>query len=398
MTATKDIESAATAQPAPKHREATTCRFIFRSVIFGLCLILFLWHGYFLISFYLAFNTQITSNLTFADTFDLPGVTLCFKNDQLTSSGPQSPVADEVFKRYFKEKEKETAEIKCSLMIPTLNQVTGSVDSSPIACKDIAPILESVNYGMGQKCYTFFSRIGMRRREQRSMRVRDPRSGLLNSRDGDLLRLEIDFGRNTLIDDIEASVSIHQGTELPNSWQKVSKIKPGNKYMASFSKIVEKRLPSPYVTACKNYGYREEATQSEVGNSSSPVAMDRNTARSRYECIDQCLLDLYRQKCNCLPADINIRRQLLKPSDSFCTNAKCQHLRVYGQDVCESLPACKPECKREMYDFVTETSDSGTSQVLYHYINSQGRGKVGPYAGRPMVPGHLQTYGLHVSR
>lgn len=406
MTAIKFTEPRSSENSVPKSISNTgrrACPTVARLIVFLLCMVLFFWHGFYLIKFYLSFSTQIATNLSYAEVFDLPGVTICHKTDQTNSASGPTP-ADEVFKRYFNEREKETAEIKCNLMIPTLNQATGSVDSSPIACKDVAPVLESINYGMGQKCLTFFSRIGLRKRDQRNLQVRSPRGGLLTSRDGDLVRLEIDFGKSTLADDIEVSMAIHQGNELPSSWQKVSKLKPGNKYMTSFSKIIEKRLPSPYSTKCRMYGMKEDDDGMDSRNGSSNATPSMNNSknrsvRSRYECVDVCLLELYRQKCNCLPTDISIRRQLLKPTDSFCTNPKCQNLRVYGQDVCENLPECKPECRREIYNFFTEVSDSGTSQVLHYYINSQGRGKIPLYSGRPMIqPGHLQTYGLHVSR
>lgn len=393
MTAsTKDPEASLNSDSKSKNW-CKSCGVFTRFAVFFLCLVLFFFHGYFLITFYLSFSTQIATNLTYSEVFDLPGLTLCFKSDQLTSP-PAS--ADEVFRRNFNEKE-ETNDVKCNLMIPTLNQITGSVESSPMPCKDVAPVMKSINYGMNQKCYTFFSRIGLKPREQRNLRVRHPRSGLINSRDGDILRLEIDFGKANLADDIEASVSIHHGNELPTSWHRVSKIKPGNKYITSFSKITEKRLPPPYETKCKNYGIKVDYAEDSNSNETDEAAGRESSVRSRYECIDQCLIDLYRQKCNCLPADINIRRQLLKPTDSFCTNPKCQQLRVHGQDVCEKLPDCKAECQKVMYSFFTEVSDPGTAQVL-HYINSQGRGRPGFYAGRPMVTsGHgSQTYGLHV--
>lgn len=381
-----------------------SCAIFTQLIVFTLCFILFVCHAYFLITFYFSFSTQIATNLTYAEVFDLPGLTLCFKSDQLPT--PASTSADEVFKRNFNEKE-ETTDVKCNLMIPTLNQITGSVESSPMPCKDIAPILKSINYGKNQKCFTFFSRLGLQQREQRNMQISRSRHGLINSRDGDILRLEIDFGKLNSLDEVEASIAIHHGNELPNSWHRVSKIKPGNKYLTSFSKIIEKRLPPPYKTQCKDYTIKVDYAptngnynDTDNGESQNDNNMGRDfSIRSQYECIDQCLLDLYRQKCNCLPADINIRRQLLKPTDSFCTNAKCQHLRIHGQDVCENLPDCQPECKKEMYTFFTEISDSGTAQMLNYYINSQSRGRPNFYAARPMVTsGHgLQSYGLQVS-
>ncbi|XP_053209962.1 uncharacterized protein LOC128393776 [Panonychus citri] len=418
------------------------CDSLFQGIIFVICCFLFVSQSMMLIKVYYSFPTTISTNLTFDEMFDLPSVTLCFKSDLKPGSVEQ---ATEVFKRNFNmdDKSSKDEDIKCNLMIPTINSVTGLSEVSPVACNEIVPTVESINFGLGKKCYTFFSKLGKSTRSSRELKVRAPRyyspsdggadggNGLLTTKNGDLLTLEIEFGRKhivdplTISDDLGVSLSIHQSNELPLGTQKISKLKPGYNYLVTFDKIVEKRMPPPFRNGCDQYksnnNNKEKVNQPANGGDSLESVKQsaddleeivslhsHKSPRSKYDCVDQCLLTLYRETCNCLPSDINVRRDLLRATDTFCTNTKCQSLQIHRAEFCATLPRCKPNCEDEVYNFVTEVADSqSTSMVLSHYINSQKHRTASPsrptnynngggyIMGRPMIPNsQFQSYGL----
>ncbi|XP_025018395.1 uncharacterized protein LOC112539834 [Tetranychus urticae] len=251
-----------------------------------------------------------------------------------------------------------------------INQVTGTFEVSPIPCHEIVPTLESINFGLGKRCYTFFSKLGKPIRSSRDLKVRWSRfsdegggNGLLTTKNGDLMTLEIVFGRKpnmeAFTDDLDASISIHQSNELPLSSQKISKLKPGYNYLITFDKIIEKRMPPPFRTGCDQYKQTMNGNNEQVNtgklvderNFMGIVSPHLKPPQSKYDCVDQCLLTLYRQTCNCLPSDINVRRDLLRSNDTFCTNAKCQTLQIHRAEFCATLPRCKPNCEDELYNF-----------------------------------------------
>uniref|UniRef100_T1KN78 Uncharacterized protein n=1 Tax=Tetranychus urticae TaxID=32264 RepID=T1KN78_TETUR len=188
-------------------------------------------------------------------------------------------------------------------------------------------------------------------------------NGLLTTKNGDLMTLEIVFGRKpnmeAFTDDLDASISIHQSNELPLSSQKISKLKPGYNYLITFDKIIEKRMPPPFRTGCDQYKQTMNGNNEQVNtgklvderNFMGIVSPHLKPPQSKYDCVDQCLLTLYRQTCNCLPSDINVRRDLLRSNDTFCTNAKCQTLQIHRAEFCATLPRCKPNCEDELYNF-----------------------------------------------
>ncbi|XP_015785020.1 uncharacterized protein LOC107362459 [Tetranychus urticae] len=418
-----DIESGGNSAVNEKRSTSRNCcNLLFQSVVFSVCCFLFISQSMMLVKVYLSFPTTITTNLTFAEIFDLPSVTLCFKSDLKPGA---VEAANEVFRRNFNADKAKEEDIKCNLMIPTINQVTGTFEVSPIPCHEIVPTLESINFGLGKRCYTFFSKLGKPIRSSRDLKVRWSRfsdegggNGLLTTKNGDLMTLEIEFGRKPNVeaftDDLDASISIHQSNELPLSSQKISKLKPGYNYLITFDKIIEKRMPPPFRTGCDQYKQTMNGKNEQVNtgklvderNFMGIVSPHLKPPQSKYDCVDQCLLTLYRQTCNCLPSDINVRRDLLRSNDTFCTNAKCQTLQIHRAEFCATLPRCKPNCEDELYNFVTEMADSqSTTMVLTHYINTQrhrtssrpinyNNGGAG-YIPRPMVPnGQFQSYGL----
>ena len=70
----------------------------------------------------------------------------------------------------------------------------------------------------------------------------------------------------------------------------------GHKYDISINKISTKLLEKPYKTMCYNY----DKKYSEI--------------KSRKQCIDDCVLRLYKDNCNCIPTHLTNTLQLLNSS------------------------------------------------------------------------------------
>lgn len=113
---------------------------------------------------------------------------------------------------------------------------------------------------------------------------------------------------------------------MPDWTEKVSKIKPAMEYVISFNKITERRDPTR--SGCTKY----EGSANDISQ------------RSRYDCIDTCLLNVFRQGCRCLPANLNVRREMLYSGDRFCEDKRCFSLASTEARACRELPQCKPNC------------------------------------------------------
>ena len=228
-----------------------------------------------------------------------------------------------------------TGDIKCNLMkTPLSMEENEHMTVSKIACEDIALPVDSINYGYGQKCKTYFSR--SKGKDPFDFMVRR-KNALVGGNGGDIVDFEIEFPSQYGVDDSSgvetrsALLMLHSPYEMPDWSDRVSKIKPAMEYVVSFNKITEMKMPPPYRTDCSNYD-------------GDVMGQDGVSFRSRYDCVDDCLMNLFRQGCRCLPANMNIRREMLYSGDRFCDDKRCFSLASSEAKACRSLPSCRPNC------------------------------------------------------
>ncbi|KAI1293843.1 hypothetical protein HDE_06468 [Halotydeus destructor] len=353
-----------------KPGDGGVCSLFFRTVIFLFCGFLFACHSFLLVDRYLAHPTTIRTLLNDTDTVTLPGLTVCFP---VRFEGNQINSANEVFKMNFNNG--DPGSVKCNLMkTPVSMEHTADHGFAPslsqMACEDIASPVESINYGYGQKCRTYFSQ--QKANNPLDFMVRK-RNTIVGGNGGDIVDLEIEFPadlpinvqsgqqaasaaaassasssasssanshstyHNGYLESPSALLMLHSPFEMPDWSEKVSKIKPSMEYVISFNKITEKRAEGPF-GKCSWY----DDTSSAI--------------RSNYDCVDMCLLNLFRQGCRCLPANMNVRRELLYSGDRFCDDKRCLPLVSSESATCKQLPQCMPNCVQETYQFTSEVT------------------------------------------
>ncbi|RWS14527.1 Amiloride-sensitive cation channel 5-like protein [Dinothrombium tinctorium] len=329
-------------------RKRSPCAEFVRGLVFIFCGFLFACQTTLLVSHYFSYPTTIVTKLNRTNIVTIPAISLCFPFD---GHNLQALNANELFKKNFVEGIKSSISIKCRLLMPTLTKNSFRETRSPIHCADVSPVVQSINYGQSQKCFTYFSRMS-RTMEESEFQVRKDQTQSIHGAFGDLVSIEIDFPESVndqFYEDREATLIIHQANELPNFNQKLSKIKPGQDYIISFSKITEKRMQPPFRPGCKAYNSRVRDAESKYYIS------------SRRECVNSCIIRLYREYCQCLPSNLNIHRDLIYSSDAFCGEVQCSSLSDEDTEKCRRLSRCYPSCVEDSYEFITEASSSATA-------------------------------------
>lgn len=311
-------------------------------------------HSFMLIDKYFTYPTQIVTKLNSSDLISLPGITVCFP---IKFEGSKINSANEVFKMNFNS----AGSVKCNLMKAPVSMEDREVAFVPpqMSCEDIADPVESINYGYGQKCSTYFSQ--QKGKNPMDFMVRK-KNAIVGGNGGDIVDLEIEFptfpGGNAQTDGFEtraALLMLHSPYEMPDWSEKVSKIKPSMEYVISFNKITERKMGPPFRDGCSSY----ESTGAEM--------------RSNYDCVDTCLMNLFRSGCSCLPSNLNIRREMLYSGDRFCDDKRCFSLSSSEASACKELPQCRPNCITEAYEFASEVTPMMVPNVYYNRPPSPGR-------------------------
>jgi len=133
------------------------------------------------------------------------------------------------------------------------------------------------------------------------------RNGVRNLNDiNEILSIEfkLDFHKYLTLGIIEnyTTLAIHHQKMLPNMGTERQLIEFSQQYDITINMISSKLLPKPYKTMCHYYNSRN------------------NGIMSREDCIDNCVVDLYRDKCECRPYYLTNAIQLLNSStQSVCS-------------------------------------------------------------------------------
>ena len=110
----------------------------------------------------------------------------------------------------------------------------------------------------------------------------------------------------------------------------------GIKYDIYFSKTLSKLLPPPYETQCTNYQIE-----------------DPNQPQSRADCVDKCIVKIWKTLCNCTPSHINIRKEV--GHDGYlCSIDQTVNHSVAGEMKSACYDECLPDCIDEEYNFEVE--------------------------------------------
>ena len=119
------------------------------------------------------------------------------------------------------------------------------------------------------------------------------------------IELSLDYDRNLHLPFIrnETTIAIHHQSMIAGSVGDALHVEAGHQYDITVNKITTNLLPEPYKSHCFDYSGRKD----DIG--------------SRKQCIDYCVLDLYKDKCNCVPIYLTNTLQLLNQSSNpICTH------------------------------------------------------------------------------
>ncbi|XP_054157130.1 uncharacterized protein LOC128955480 [Oppia nitens] len=116
----------------------------------------------------------------------------------------------------------------------------------------------------------------------------------------------------------------------------------GHRYEFTVNRIVSKLLEKPYKTSCHWYG--------KWGNG----------IQSRHQCIDNCVIGLYRDKCRCLPIHLTNTVMLLNASEPTVCTLRDSSMRtdscydIISKDIgmCLTTDNCPNNCQSIRYTCV----------------------------------------------
>ncbi|RWS26743.1 Amiloride-sensitive cation channel 5-like protein [Leptotrombidium deliense] len=324
-------------------RKRGPCAEFIRSIVFVFCGFLFACQTFLLVNHYFSYPTTINTKLNHSQVATLPAVSLCFPVDEQSL---QVLNANELFKKNFLDGNKEAVNIRCRMMTPPMSREGTKTSKTPITCGELSTVVQSINYGQSQKCYTYFSRMADEY-DINDFQIRKEKAQSYHGGVGDLVSFEIDFPeaqREHYFEDREATFMLHQANELPNFNGKITKLKPGQDYIISYSKTTEKRMKPPFKPGCQSYN-----------NYASRDSDNKYFIGSKRECINHCIINSYKENCQCLPSNLNIHRDLIYSSDVFCGEMQCN---VNEEDIeqCYKTTTCSPSCVEDMFEFNAEST------------------------------------------
>ena len=258
--------------------------------------------------------------------------------------------------------------IRCDLIKPTKQRKLTRFTDNPLACEQIAQIIESINYESDQKCFTFFSQLQQTQdvEEDDFLVYRSDLNG------GNLIQIKLFFEDellNTKSNQAKIHLLVHGNAEMPNFQQmKTYSLHSSHNYVIYFNQLLYRRentnqtpcriykteikkdifsltylqqVPTmlmDYQVMLKNHLYKmlfnsagvnaQNVTkiddQNEINQqSNAEIEIKKELAKSQSDCIDKCHLETNRKYCICLPAGVNVRRELLSGNDLFCDELRC---------------------------------------------------------------------------
>ena len=110
----------------------------------------------------------------------------------------------------------------------------------------------------------------------------------------------------------QTTIAIHHQNMIANDDSESQLIEAGHQYDITINRISTKLLEKPYKSSCYDYNKKN------------------NGIESRKQCIDYCVIDLYKNKCNCIPIHLSNTLQLLNlSSKTICSRKVCSLLCFY---------------------------------------------------------------------
>ncbi len=109
------------------------------------------------------------------------------------------------------------------------------------------------------------------------------------------IEFKLDFNKYMTLGFIEnqTTLAIHHQKMLPNKETRTQSIVGEYQYDITINKILSKLLPKPYKTMCHYYNGKN------------------NGLMSREDCINNCVVEMYKEKCQCRPYYLTNAIQLL---------------------------------------------------------------------------------------
>ena len=302
--------------------------------------------------------------------------------------------------------------IKCDLIKPTKQRKLTRFTDNPLACEQIANVIESINYEADQKCYTFFSQL------QQTPDVEEDDFLVYRSdlNGGDLVQIRIYFEDELLgskFNQAKVHLLVHSNVKMPNFQQmKTHSLRSSHNYIVYFNQLTYKREntnQSPcrvyrnepkrellsylqqvpgvlldYQARMKSHLYKllfssgeMNATRVEDQDSQQreQEAVKKETwPKSQSDCVDKCHLETNRKYCICLPAGVNVRRELLSSSDLFCDELRCiqEDLPSAGANTANGPNSANNQLKNGLKkDQLSSSASNEQLERLYTISNGQ---------------------------
>jgi len=272
---------------------------------------------------------MVTIHLNSSNNVALPAFSICF---DIEPKSALSLKADTIFRMFFEDIE-EREQIVCSLYSSKLSMKAANNTNR---CEDMSPIVESIIYGSNLKCLTFLSRLKLNQMSDYSRNRFQSNYLTWSFEDYSFVKIDITFPKlySEKLNK-RAFLYLHNDNELPVDGFKMSKMIPGYDYIISYNMLVEKRSME-----CEDYEDEEKRSSEFL---------------SHYDCVDKCLIDIYRNNCQCLPIDTTMRRDMVHFLGSFCPDNGCESVDMNEVQKCKNFDRCKPDCTYEMIQFSTES-------------------------------------------
>jgi hypothetical protein len=216
------------------------------------------------------------------------------------------------------------------------------LDSLPIDrerikdCTQISSVLTSINAEF--RCFTYFSQFHKANKSDNLFTTTIFKSSNdYENRENRIAYIGFDKNdSNPFEKQLRARIAIHPSNMIPDPVNYPNKVlyEWWRFYPITYWKTVSYLLEPPYETNCRFYNIR-----------------DQNNLQSHYDCVAKCIIEMYRNKCKCLPRrGLLYHKNLLTSNDMFYPfDNKCKSLDI--RSYCTK--SCKPDCISEQYEFAT---------------------------------------------
>jgi len=222
--------------------------------------------------------------------------------------------------------------IKAIAVVKIYNDLEGEYELSRIMDKSPIESITFKHYKDYRKCFTYFSQFN---NQFKNLQI-----------EVDHFRIPFNYKAELFPQNLQDAYhyfSIHSPKAFPHfgSEDNYIRLSIHETYTISYSRIITKLLPPNYSTNCRNYN---------ISNI--------HEEQSRSDCIDRCILKLFREKCGkyFYPTELLLRKeyiQMYSPEKLFYDKnlTECYNMFFAKKVQSKCVANCRPDCHNQFIDF-----------------------------------------------